>query len=886
MAWSTAGYQRIDLDELGLPDHQPAVTDSKIAQLPLRALQWEDFERLLLDFAQVEDNLVEALRYGVTGQAQAGIDVAGRSADDRWHAYQAKKVDKLTDSDVQAALDVFVRGRRPFGAGRLVIATTAEGTRTQVSDLIHSFRNAHPDLRFELVWDAQHISNRLRRLPQIVGRYFGDLVARRFCDADVLAQYVGTRHQPPILTIELENADPFVLGVHEAIETRGAVDALPAYVRRTFDDELAAVVRRACSGEPATAILVGDSSTGKTRACWEALRALPDGWCVWQPANGAAILDAPGRIAPRTVLWLDEIKRLLLSDDAEADERVAVALANLITDRAATPVLVLGTAWHDDWIKITRPPGREDECKQRRALLGRHRVVVPEAFAEKEIRALRTSNDARLVEAGKLAEGGHITQYLAGGPAQLERYENAPPLERAVLDAAADARRLAPGIQLTEQFLTAAGDASLTSMKRDFLRDDWFARVIDYTGAPCRGARGALSRVRPPMLADAEHAPELRLADYLEQKLSRERATLCPADWFWTVAERFAPTARDRVAFVAAALEHGRLAAAERLADHAAALGDLRGLENLGAHAEERDLDALPYFERAARAGSGLAMAKLGFRYEDRGRLDEAEQMFRAALAVRENCDIKVGLGSVLWTRGEHEAAMDLYEEALGEPGGPREIELQARALAGRGDHELALELTRRSFAAGNSEAFTGLAWRYVGGDYERALQVLGQALMAGDRNALRELATVHMLDDNLEVAERLCEIAVRIGDLQVLRVMSSVRERKGDLAGARGALWYAHNTEQPWVLEKIGEIHERAGELKRAGRFYRRQLRQANHTGRTWDVNGLQRGLIRVLARTGRVAEAEKLAKCSGVSGVEAFPRSYTERGVHLDAV
>ncbi|WP_377862410.1 tetratricopeptide repeat protein [Allokutzneria oryzae] len=862
------------------------VADPKIALLPLRDLLWENFERLLLDFAQAEDDVAEARRYGVAGQAQAGIDVAGRSSNGRWYAYQAKKVDRLTESDVRAALDAFVEGRRPFGASRLVIATTSEGTRTQASDLIHSYRSAHPSLSFELVWDAQYISNRLRRLPRIVGRYFGDHVAWRFCDADVLAGYMAPQRQTALLGTELAGADPFALGVHEAIEAYGAAGALPAYVRRPFDAELAEVVRRACAGKSAVAVLVGDSSTGKTRACWEAVCALPVGWRVWQPARGAEILNAPGRIGPRTVLWLDEIKRLLLSGDHAADERVAVALGGLIGDRIAGPVLVLGTAWHEDWIEMTRPPGREDEYKQRRMLLVGRRIVVPEIFEEKEIGPLRTSNDARLAEAGEHAEGGHVTQYLAGGPAQLERYENAPPLARAVLDAAADARRLAPGIRLTEQFLAAAGDASLTSLQRDLLPDDWFAAVIAYTGAPCRGARGALGRVRPSLLTDVEHEPELRLADYLEQKLSRERATLCPADWFWTVAERFAATAGDRVAFVSAALTRGRLAAAERLADRAAALGDPRGLERLGAHAEEQGLDALPYFERAARAGSELAMVKLGFRYEDRGRLDEAEQMFRAALSSSEKYDAKVGLGSVLWARGEHEAAIDLYEEALSDDGGPRAVEYQARELASRGDHELALELTCRSFAAGNSEAFTGLAWCYVGSDHERAVQVLRQALLAGDRNALRELAIVHEHSGDLRLAEKFGELAARYGDISGLCLLSRIRGRRGDLASARGALWQAYNTGQEWVLLEIGELHERMGDLKRAERFYRRRLRQTNSSASGHSLaDGLVRGLIRVLARTGRFAEAEQLAVRSGSCATELLASLCTESGNYADA-
>ena len=48
---------------------------------------------------------------------------------------------------------------------------------------------------------------------------------------------------------------------------------LPAYVPRDHDAELAAVVTARRPGTSQMAVLVGGSSTGKTRACWEAATA-------------------------------------------------------------------------------------------------------------------------------------------------------------------------------------------------------------------------------------------------------------------------------------------------------------------------------------------------------------------------------------------------------------------------------------------------------------------------------------------------------------------------------------------------------------------------------------------------------------------------------------
>jgi hypothetical protein len=127
--------------------------------------------------------------------------------------------------------------------------------------------------------------------------------------------------------------DPFALEVHPAIDAgaqAAGLPALPAYVPRDHDERLRDVVRRAAiSGSSAVAVLVGGSSTGKTRACWEAVKNLPGGWQLWHPINPgrseAALAELP-RIGPRTVVWLNEAQRYLLTPAAELGERVAAGL--------------------------------------------------------------------------------------------------------------------------------------------------------------------------------------------------------------------------------------------------------------------------------------------------------------------------------------------------------------------------------------------------------------------------------------------------------------------------------------------------------------------------------------------------------------------------------
>jgi hypothetical protein len=109
-----------------------------------------------------------------------------------------------------------------------------------------------------------------------------------------------------------EVTDPFALEVHRPIQPEDpqpGLPALPTYVPREHDTELGSVVRAVAEGSSAIAVLVGGSSTAKTRACWEALQLLrdrPEPWRLWHPIDpsrpDAALRERPA-IGPRTVVW-------------------------------------------------------------------------------------------------------------------------------------------------------------------------------------------------------------------------------------------------------------------------------------------------------------------------------------------------------------------------------------------------------------------------------------------------------------------------------------------------------------------------------------------------------------------------------------------------------
>ncbi|MET9109620.1 hypothetical protein [Streptomyces zhihengii] len=86
---------------------------------------------------------------------------------------------------------------------------------------------------------------------------------------------------------------------------------------------------------------MGTSSTGKTRACWQAVQPLAEkGWRLWHPFDPTrveAALEDLHRVGPRTVVWLNEVQHYL--GDREFGERIAAAEHHLLIDERRGPVL-------------------------------------------------------------------------------------------------------------------------------------------------------------------------------------------------------------------------------------------------------------------------------------------------------------------------------------------------------------------------------------------------------------------------------------------------------------------------------------------------------------------------------------------------------------------
>ncbi|MFI1948635.1 tetratricopeptide repeat protein [Streptomyces virginiae] len=674
--------------------------------------------------------------------------------------------------------------------------------------------------------------------------------------------------------------DPHDLEVHPAGDFSGpgrsGARTMPGYVRREHDQILAGVVEDAAAGRSRAVVLVGGSSTGKTRACWEAVQPLAArGWRLWHPFDPTRAQDALDdlpRVAPQTVVWLNEAQHYL--GDQAAGERIAAAVHQLLVAAERGPVLVLGTLWPEYAARYTAlpAPGEHDPYSRVRELLAGRVLSVPESFdapALAAAAALAEGGDRLLADAfGRAGADGRITQDLAGAPELLNRYRHASPAAAAVLEVAMDARRLGVGLHLPQAFLTGAAADYLTDTDYDQLTDDWAEQVFAELAAPVHGKQAPLRRTtprtqrRPPAPSPAVNGPArssagpmFRLADYLEQHSRTARGHLCPPASFWHAAHTHLTDPDDLGNLTQAAENRQRLQWAHSLRHRAADHGSANALLLLALMQEEagdRDgADAL--YRQAAEHGSTHALNHLAEMRERAGDRDGAEALARRA-AEHGSTNAFWSLAQMRERAGDRDGAEALYRQAA-EHGSTHALNHLAEMRERAGDRDGAEALYRQAAEHGSTDALGSLAvMREQAGDLDGAEALARQAAEHGFPQALGSLAQMREQAGDLDRAEALARQAAEHGFPQALFRLALIWEQAGNRDGADALYRQAAEAEHgdPNALFRLAEMREDAGDLDRAEALYR----QAAEHG---SPNALYR-LAQMREETGDLDRAEAL--------------------------
>ena len=349
--------------------------------------------------------------------------------------------------------------------------------------------------------------------------------------------------QPSSPIPRFDEVSPRQLGIHAAIAAEDSIGDLPEYVSRDFDDDLrkriSAGIERGCF-----VLLVGRSSSGKTRSLYEAVRVVAPNWSVVQPAGTGEIVELLDGPRQRIIVWLDELHRFFGADARLTKEHVIRLLQ--------FPAIVVATLWPDDYLKRKTPRGlgAPAELENDRRLLDLAEVVsVPDVLSGPEqAEAERVAEtDTRIRLALDVKDAG-LTQVLAAGPDLLHRWEQAPdPYAKAVISFAADARRLGVLSPIAETGFEAAIGGYLTSSQRVHRPPQWLADALVFGGQELHGAVSALTPVDD---GEAGLLAGYVVADYVAQHIRR---TECPPRSAWETLISTAQDAEDLRRLAAAA---------------------------------------------------------------------------------------------------------------------------------------------------------------------------------------------------------------------------------------------------------------------------------------------------------------------------------------------
>ena len=287
-----------------------------------------------------------------------------------------------------------------------------------------------------------------------------------------------------------ELADPVLLGVHPAAQDHAG--QVPAYVHRDVDEWVDEALRTG-----GFVLLSGESTAGKTRVAYEAMRrVLPDHHLV-APASRESVRTVVATVVDQRhcVVWLDDVERFFGAHGLTVP---------LLQQMLAADAVVLGTirvaeldrfgARHE----AALDRDERDGWRTAREVL-RLAVEIPlsRRWSAPELDRASRSTDRRVRSALRMTDTFGLAELLADGPELARDWRNAwrpggQPRGAALVAAAVDCRRagLADPVpigllaRLAEQYLEAHGGATL--------RPEPLDEAVSWATRPARGASSLL----------------------------------------------------------------------------------------------------------------------------------------------------------------------------------------------------------------------------------------------------------------------------------------------------------------------------------------------------------------------------------------------------------
>ena len=150
----------------------PVVT--RVQELPLSELTWENFERLCYRIVCLEADVEDCQRYGRPGQAQQGLDIYARRSDGRYDVWQCKRHSMIVPAELEGLVNRFLDGSWAARTECLTLAVSSslQDTTLQQSLEAQAGRLLSHGIKFHAL-DQGRLSDRLKGLPGLVDDFFG-----------------------------------------------------------------------------------------------------------------------------------------------------------------------------------------------------------------------------------------------------------------------------------------------------------------------------------------------------------------------------------------------------------------------------------------------------------------------------------------------------------------------------------------------------------------------------------------------------------------------------------------------------------------------------------------------------------------------------------------
>ncbi|MGW8378050.1 hypothetical protein [Streptomyces sp. ODS28] len=656
---------------------------------------------------------------------------------------------------------------------------------------------------------------------------------------------------------ELDPADALRLEVHPSFEVdRGSagITVLPPYITRTvsIDGELRRQVAQAADGSRLV-MVIGGSSTGKTRACWEAVRSELPNWRIVHPLapnRPVALLRAleSDVLCPRTVLWLNDANMYLQNKEYVAE--ISASIQELLADEQRGPVLVLGTIWPDIWDNLSGGAPEDNYLDIGMGAVEQLAdlavtVRMPIRFTQQELAHAATlfDSDERLRLARSRAVSGHITQFLAGALHLWRRYEQSEGAARAILHAAMDARRFGHGPHLSGEFLQAAAEGYVDEATWHTLNDDWFTFHLTRLLKSRRQLPGPLTRFRPRSGQPLSATTLYQLADFLDEKGRAIREGEIPPSSFWVAATAHSYTESD-LRELAQAARHHKVMDCEELYFKAAASGDSTVLRWFA-----RRLIAMRKFKQAeevidTKCLDGFLLGELSAAVGHAGRIGDAERLARRAYQVSGNRMGARALAHHLQAMGMNRAAERIYSWA-----------------ADTGDPVAARWLTAHHEAGRNRGAAEELAHAFL--------------VQHGSPAAALELAQLRAAVGKAKDVEWLSRLVAEHGHAEILVTCARERAERRDLATALCFYRAAAEAGNPAALQWMSWHSEGQDDRRRAEDF----AYAAAAVGNSHALHGL----AHLRSCKGYFHDAERLNRSAAQAGSAQAKAWLTRKGFFM---